>query len=534
MMTSTPSCTGSSAKVMPNPDSPRLNLIADLPTALTFEISDGSIYRTDTARKVWVDGAPALTTDLNVFTLTGLKPDTLYTVTLDDEELVARTVRCKAVLDPSTFGARGDGITDDTAALQAAISACPCDGRVRLTGGDYVSGPLFLKSDMAFEIAKDARLLGRRDIANWPILPGTLYDDDGNEKAWLGSWEGEALNCHAGLINIIAARNVMIYGEGEIDGRAGFDTWWSRPKAPFGDGDHAAWRPRLISIIDSEKITLEGLTVANSPSWTIHPLNSRWLTFTNLKIKAPSDSPNTDGLNPESCTDVKICGVHFTVGDDCIALKSGKISMARKVLRPTRRVMISNCWMQDGHGAVVVGSEMASGIYDVTVRDCLFTGTDRGLRIKTRRGRGKDAVASHIRFDNIRMKNVGTAFVINSFYWCDPDGKTDYVGNRNPFPVDERTPSIGNITLTRIYCDQTRHAAAYLLGLPEQPIDGIRIDDFRVSFSETADAGFPDMAASIPAVARKGLYICNARNVRLEHLDLKGYLGSEIELENVL
>ncbi|MDC7677007.1 glycoside hydrolase family 28 protein [Asticcacaulis machinosus] len=519
---------------MPRDEIPRLNLIADLPTSLSFEISDGSIYRADAARKVYVDGVLKLTTDLNVFTLTGLTPDTLYKVTVNGEELVARTVRCKAVLDPRAFGARGDGIADDTAALQAAISACPSDGRVRLSDGNYVSGPLFLKSDMALEIAKDARLLGRRDLTGWPILPGILYDDEGREKVWLGSWEGEALNCHAALINIIAARNVMVYGEGEIDGRAGFDTWWSRPKVPFGDGDHTAWRPRLISIIDSEKITCEGLTVANSPSWTIHPLNSRWLTFTNLKIKAPSDSPNTDGLNPESCTDVKICGVHFTVGDDCIALKSGKISMTRKALRPTRRVTISNCWMQDGHGAVVVGSEMASGIYDVTVRDCLFTGTDRGLRIKTRRGRGKDAVAAHIRFDNIRMKNVGTAFVINSFYWCDPDGKTDYVGNRSPLPVDDRTPFIGEITLTHIHCDQTRHAAAYLLGLPEQPIDGIHIDDFRVSFAETADAGFPDMAASIPAVARKGLYICNARNVRLSNLSLKGYLGQDIELENVL
>ncbi|WKL58082.1 glycoside hydrolase family 28 protein [Asticcacaulis sp. ZE23SCel15] len=516
------------------PDTPRLNLIADLPTALTFEISDGSVYRADTAREVYVNGELALTTDLNVFTLGGLKPDTLYKISLGHEDIVARTLTCKAVLDPRAFGAKGDGVSDDTHALQAAISACPCDGRVRLSAGDYVSGPLFIKSDIAFEIAKGAHLLGRRETDNWPILPGTLYDDDGHEKTWLGSWEGEALACHAALINIIAARNVMIYGEGEIDGRAGFDTWWSRTKTPFGEGDHAAWRPRLISIIDSEKITLEGLTFANSPSWTIHPLNSRWLTFTNLQIKAPSDSPNTDGLNPESCTDVKISGIHFTVGDDCIALKSGKISMARKALRPTRRVSISNCWMQNGHGAIVIGSEMACGVYDVKVQNCLFTGTDRGLRIKTRRGRGKDAVASNIRFDNIRMKNVGTAFVINSFYWCDPDGKTDYVGNRNPFPIDDRTPSIGDITLTRIYCDQTRHAAAYLLGLPEQPIDGIHIDDFRVSFSETADAGFPDMAASIPAVARKGLYICNARNVSLNNLSLKGYLGQEIELENVL
>jgi polygalacturonase len=247
----------------------------------------------------------------------------------------------------------------------------------------------------------------------------------------------------------------------------------------------------------------------------------------------PADSPNTDGLNPESCAGVTITGVHFTVGDDCIALKSGKLGMAKQALRPTRDVTISNCHMQDGHGAVVIGSEMASGIYDVKVRDCLFTGTDRGLRIKTRRGRGKDAIVRNIHFDNIRMENVGTPFVINSFYWCDPDGKTDYVGSTDALPVDDGTPSLGGFTLSRIHCTGVRLAAAWLLGLPEMPIDGVTIDGFSARYAADVTPEPPDMAASIPAVARQGIHISHARQVHLDHIDIAGQDGDLLTLESV-
>ncbi|ESQ81140.1 glycoside hydrolase family 28 protein [Asticcacaulis sp. YBE204] len=505
-----------------------LKLIADLPTALTFEVDDGSIYRADTMRQVVVDGTVRLETDLNVFTLRNLRPDTVYRVSVGDLSVAARTTALKAVVDPRAFGAKGDGVTDDSRALQAAISACPRDGLVRLSEGDYLTAPLFLKSDMALEITAGARLMGHRDITQWPVLPGVLYDTDGREKTYLGSWEGEADDCHAALINLLSVSNVQIYGEGEIDGQAGFDTWWSKPKERF-----IGWRPRLIYAVDCEHVLIEGVTLNNSPSWTLHPLASRWLTFTNLKIKAPADSPNTDGLNPESCTDVTICGVHFTVGDDCIALKSGKLSMAQRVVRPTRRVRISNCWMQDGHGAVVIGSEMACGVYDVWVQNCLFTGTDRGIRLKTRRGRGKDAVGRNLNFANIHMQDVGTAFVINSFYWCDPDGKTDYIADRNACPVDDGTPSLGGLSLRNITAEGVRHAAVYALGLPEQPIDGLTIENFRIRYNLDAQPGEPDMAATIPLVVRLGVYISAAKNVRLTGLDIEGQDGEPIILENV-
>lgn len=519
--------------------------VATLPNALALEIANGECFRSPAPHRVRLNGVEALATDRNSFTLRGLKSDTAYHVEVEcggqTHNLTARTPPLTAIVDPRAFGAKGDGISDDTRALQAALSACPPGGLVRLADGDFVSGPLFLKSHTRLEVAAGASLLGLREIAAWPMLPATLPGPN-DLTTFLGSWEGESLACHAGLLNILSAEDVMIYGEGRIDGRAGFDTWWApdriayekRPeRGALPGGAAIAWRPRLIYAIDSHDLTFEGVTLTGSPSWTLHPLHCADVRAVNLSIAAPADSPNTDGLNPESCTGVTITGVHFTVGDDCIALKSGKLSMAKRALRPTRDVAISNCHMQDGHGAVVIGSEMASGVYNVKVRDCLFTGTDRGLRIKTRRGRGKDAIVRNIHFDNIRMENVGTPFVINSFYWCDPDGKTDYVGSTEPLPVDDGTPSLGGFTLTRIQCTGVRLAAAWLLGLPEQPIDGVTIGGFSVRYATGVTPDAPDMAASIPAVARQGIHISHARHVRLDHIDIDGQDGEILTLESV-
>ncbi|MFN3808151.1 glycoside hydrolase family 28 protein [Asticcacaulis sp.] len=506
----------------------RLCCLAVLPTALCLELDEAGIFAADAARDIFVNERLALQTDRNVFSLYDLKPDSVYEVRVGSERLVVRTAACKAVLDPRAFGAKGDGISDDTSALQAALSACPPGGLVRISAGRYLTAPLFLKSDIAVELGEGAELLGHREISRWPVLPGLLPDSDGVDRTCLGSWEGEAEPCHAALLNFLFVHNVQLYGRGMVDGQAGFDTWWARPKARF-----TGWRPRLVFMVECEQVILQGITLKNSPSWTVHPLFSRGLTFADLSIEAPSDSPNTDGLNPESSTDIVISGVDFAVGDDCIALKSGKISMARRNVRPTRRVRISNCRMKDGHGAVVIGSEMACGIYDVSVQNCLFINTDRGIRLKTRRGRGRDAVVRGLDCRHLRMEGVGTAFVINSFYWCDPDGKTDCVADRNPRPVDDGTPSIGDIHLSHIDATGVRHAGLYVLGLPEQPVEGLTLDHIRLRFDTDAQPGEPDMAASIAPVARLGGLIANVKNLYTHVLDIEGQKGETLTLENV-
>nr|WP_263858600.1 glycoside hydrolase family 28 protein [Coralloluteibacterium stylophorae] len=437
----------------------------------------------------------------------------------------ARTAAASPGLDVRDFGAVGDGRHDDTAALQAALSCCPEGGTVLLPAGTWLSGPLFLRSRTVLHLQEGAGLLGHPDIARWPLLPATLPGAAGARV--LGSWEGRPAACHASLLNVIDAEDVRIEGDGTIDANASFATWWSRPKTPF-----AGWRPRTLLIAHARRVAVEGLTFRNAPAWTVHALRSRALLFARLTIEAPADSPNTDGIDPESCEDVRILGCRIDTGDDCIAVKSGKPG-SEGAPPPSRGVRIGNCLLQRGHGAVVLGSECAGGIHDVEARDCVFDGTDRGLRIKTRRGRGRAAVIAGVRLANVRMRGVGTPFVVNSFYWCDPDGREPHVGDRAPRPIDAGTPTVRDIALEDVDCAGVAHAAAYVLGLPERPVEGLRIDGLRVRYADAAAPGHPDMAEGIPALRRAGLTFENVRGLALHGIDVAGAEGPLYATRNV-
>ncbi|MEY2935255.1 MAG: hypothetical protein RL033_6004 [Pseudomonadota bacterium] len=496
------------------------------PRAACFEVSNGECYLSPEPHEVLLDGRVAWRGRENVFTLAELQPDSEHELLLrsggEERSLRFRTPGEAATVEPRTFGGVGDGQVDDTSALQHAIDACPSGGRVYLAEGSWLTAPLFLKSDMDLHLARGARLLGHPEIDKWPVLPAFR---DGQV---LATWEGEPAPCHAGLVTGIDVQNVRIYGQGVIDGNASKETWWSRPKAMF-----AGWRPRTLHLMRSRNVAVEGVTLCNSPSWTAHPFRCSQLTFARVRVEAPMTSPNTDGINPECCEGVRIVGVHISTGDDCIAIKSGKIALAKLGPVPTRNVRISNSWMENGHGAIVIGSEMACGVYDVEARDCLFVGTDRGLRLKTRRGRGKDAIVDGIRLENVRMDRVGTPFVINSFYWCDPDGKAPHVGDRRPHPVDAGTPSLRNISLRGVSCTAVQHSAGYVLGLPEHPPENLRIEDYRVVFDPHATPGEPDMAEGIVAVAREGFRVLNVKGLVLENVQIEGADGPTFIKDNV-
>lgn len=509
----------------------RVELLLITADSVVVEIDNGSAWRAPRPHRFLIDDELALESPDNVVTLRGLSPDRCYRLRVESAgeriELTLRTRAQRWCLDVRDFGAVGDGVRDDTGALQAAIAACPAGATVFVPAGDWLCAPLFLKSDLRLHLQRGARLLGHPDIERWPLLPATLTPADGGEALVLGSWEGRPAPCHASLLTALDVERVVIDGEGCIDGNASFETWWSRPKTPF-----AGWRPRTILIANSREVAVEGVTVRNSPSWTLHALRSHALLFANLDVQAPADSPNTDGIDPESCTQVRIAGCRFDTGDDCIAIKSGKPG-TDGAPPPTRSVLISNCHMRAGHGAVVIGSECAGGVFDVLARDCVFDGTDRGLRIKTRRGRGREAVIANIHLRNVHMHGVGTPISINSFYWCDPDGREPHVGDRRPRPIDDGTPSIRDIRIEQVQCTQTRHAAAWVLGLPEQPLERLHIDGLQVRYAADAKPGHPDMAEGIPAVVRRGLHLQNVRGLHLEGIDLAGHDGPELDNENV-
>jgi len=246
-----------------------------------------------------------------------------------------------------------------------------------------------------------------------------------------------------------------------------------------------------------------------------------------MRVENPKDSPNTDGCDPDSCDGVRILGVDFSVGDDCIAIKSGKFELGMTYRTPSKNIRIRNCRMADGHGGVVLGSEMSGGIQNLEVKNCLFVGTDRGLRIKTRRGRGVSAVIDDVTFENIRMDGVLTPFVINMYYYCDDDGKTPYVWSKDPLPIDERTPRLGRFTFRDVVCTGAQVAAGFFYGLPEQPIGAVTLERVSVTFAAEAEPGFPAMMSHLEPMKRHGWIFRFVDHVTMTDVRLAGQDGPE-------
>lgn len=507
------------------------NVIFKSARSLTIELQNNDIVVTN-PYSVYIDNelyANNVTT--NVFSLYNLEPSTKYSIKVLGEGEYTTEVETDfefVTLNVKKFGAKGDGTTIDTNAIQGCIMACPDNGRVYFPEGDYYTGPLFLRSNITIELAKGARLVGDIDRNHYPILPGVIYTTDEKDEYNLGSWEGNPLDCFASIITGINIENVKIIGEGIIDGNAQNSDWWVDVRTR-----RLAWRPRGLFLNNCKNVSIQGITFTNTPSWNLHPYFSENLKFIDMKLINPKNSPNTDGCDPESCKNVDIIGVYFSVGDDCIAIKSGKIYMGRKHKKPSENFNIRNCSMNFGHGAIVLGSEMSGGIKNITVSQCLFNATDRGLRIKTRRGRGKDAIIDGITFENIKMTNVLTPLVVNMFYFCDPDGHTEYVYSKEKLPIDERTPYLGVFKFKDIECKDVNVAAGTFYGLPEQPIKSIDIENVSFEYSKNPKSGVPAMMDGLDPMCGKGLIFSYVDTVNIKNVTFTGLNDEKYELVKV-
>ena len=490
------------------------------------------LYQAREKRTLFLNGEERGEEYRSVASLFDLEPDTEYELTSrtdsgTEETLVFRTRQELCTLDVRDFGARGDGKTDDTAMLQAAILSCPDGGRVLIPAGDYLTGPLFLKSRITLEIAGGATLLLLTDRTRFPILPEIVPAGNPEGEILMGLWEGNSEEGFASALTGMDVTDTAVIGEGVIDGRGGESDWWIRPKEK-----RIARRGNLVYTQRCRNLLFQGLTFLNSPSWNLHPAYSENLDFIDLQIRAPWDSPNTDGFDPESCRKVRLLGTEISVGDDCIALKSGKIRLGKKYRRPCEEVEIAWCAMLDGHGGVTLGSEMAGGIRKVRVHHCYMHGNDRGLRIKTRRGRGKDGIIDDILFEKVRMDGIKMPLIVNSMYFCDPDGHSEWVQSREKKPVDETTPRIGEIRFEQVRAENCKACAAYVLGLPEQPAEHIALKDSVFSFDPEAEALVPAMAEQVEPCRRRGLILKNVRKVTLENVQYTGVEGAWIDAEN--
>lgn len=508
----------------------KISVIFQTARCVTIEIEDGGIFETEQEYEIYVNDRLYKKTNRVITSIYDLKPDTRYRIRVGEAETTVQTDREFVTLNVRDFGAKGDGVQDDTIFIQAAIMACPKESRVLVPAGTYRITSLFLKDDIRLELAEGAVLSAMTDRTKFPVFPGRIesYDEEGEYN--LGTWEGNPLDMFSAIITGVNVKHVVVYGQGTIDGNASKDqdNWWYDAKKR-----RIAWRPRMIFLNHCEDVVLQGIRVQNSPSWNIHPYFSDRLRFIDLTVLNPWDSPNTDGLDPESCKDVEIVGVYFSLGDDCIAVKSGKIYMGAKYKTPCENVVIRQCCMRDGHGSITIGSEMAGGVKNLTVKNCRFLHTDRGLRIKTRRGRGKDAVIDGILFENIIMDHVMTPFVINCFYYCDPDGHTEYVRTKEALAVDERTPDVRKLEFRNIKASNCHVAAAYLYGLPEQKIRSVVMENIHVTYADNPKRDVPAMMDGCEAVSRMGIFARNIEELTLHNVTVEGQEGEKYLLGGI-
>lgn len=413
--------------------------------------------------------------------------------------------------NPIDFGAVGDGQTLDTAALQAAIDACAIKGgTVWVPAGRYLTGSLFLRSNLTLHLDAGAALLGSQSPQDYPIIEGR--------------WEGIHRPTYAPLIVGQNLENVSVTGRGVVDGCG--QAWWQA----FNDDKLAYPRPRLISFTDCRNVLIEGITAVNSPAWTINPVRCENVNIRGVSVINPPDSPNTDGINPDSCHIVRISDCYVSVGDDCIAIKAGIQDELPCLRAACRDITITNCILERGHGGIVIGSEMSGDVVNVAISNCVFIGTDRGIRLKSRRGRG--GVVQDIRASNLIMDGVLCPFTINLYYHCSGAKGDKIVSDKNPRPVDSGTPTFRRISISDVSAVGIKVAAAFLYGLAEMPLEDITFSNVSLSITGGSPPDLPEMADDIPMMSQAGFFIRNARRVRLDHVRIIGQHGDAIDLDS--
>jgi polygalacturonase len=407
-------------------------------------------------------------------------------------------------------GAQGDGQTLDTKAIQSAINACAewGGGTVYFPAGRYITGSLFLRDNITLHLDAGAVILGSENTQDYPVIHSR--------------WEGTHQDTHAPLIGGEHLHNIALTGRGTIDGRGA--VWWKAKE----EKTLSYPRPRLISFSACTNVLIEGITAINSPSWTINPIHCQNVSVHAVTIINPADSPNTDGIDPDSCRLVRISDCYISVGDDCITIKSGTEHEHPDRHAPCRDITITNCTLERGHGGVVIGSEMSGGVKNVVISNCVFIGTDRGIRIKTRRGRG--GTIEDVRVSNLIMDGVLCPFTMNLYYHIGERGNLN-VSDKNARSVNGGTPRLRRIHFSHVTAREVKHAAGFLYGLAEMPLEDISFSDISVSLSEDADSGYPDMADDIPSMSQAGFFIRNARRIRLEHVQVTGQRGPAFDID---
>jgi polygalacturonase len=417
------------------------------------------------------------------------------------------------------FGAVADGIADNTQVFKNAIEQCYKNNgdKIIVPAGTYLTGPIHLKSNINLYLDEGTVILLGDNLDEWPPIKSR--------------WEGVECYGYSPCIYGENLKNVSITGAGTIDGRG--RAWWNEFKrrktngqtqpisardkefavlnkntnlSDCGGGGIGSFffRPPLIQFNNCSNVLLDGFTTSNSPFWNTHLVYCSNVIVKNTTFQNPSDGINGDGLDIDSCSGVQVFDCTFDVNDDCLCFKSGIGKDGMRVNKPCQNIVVKNCKMMRGHGSVVIGSETAGGIRNIEISDCVFNGTDRGLRIKSRRGRA--GTVENITLNNITMNGVGCPIVMHLYYECGvrPE-EIAALSDRNPRPVTETTPCIRNIKITNLTANNARVAAAFLLGLPEKPIENILFENVKITLVKDGKPARPAMAFGIKEMQGQGI-----------------------------
>lgn len=378
--------------------------------------------------------------------------------------------------DVTKYGAVGNGTTKNTQAFKKAIEACNKAGgdRVIVPAGNYLTGPIYIKSNVNLHLKDNATIIFSQDTKDYPLV--------------LTRWEGMDCMNYSPQIYAYNEKNIAITGTGTLNGNADKQHWWpwkgrkeygwkdgeanqfkgrdslhvlmhkktDPRKRIFGDGYYL--RPYMLQPYQCQNLLISGVKMINSPMWFISPVMCENVTIENVSVA--SHGPNTDGCDPDACKNVLIKGCYFDTGDDCIAIKSGRDEDGRGYGRPAENHIIEDCEMKDGHGGVVIGSEIAGGARNIYAINCRMDSPelDRVLRIKTSSSRGGI-------IENIFMKDIkvgaykDAAITCNMFY-------------ENP---GDFMPVIRNIWVENLEVTNAGEVALHVRAYKESPVQNIRL-----------------------------------------------------------
>lgn len=334
----------------------------------------------------------------------------------------------------TAYGAQGDGITKNTAAIKKAIEICHAEGggRVVVPKGTFLTGAIHLKSNVNLHLEDQAVILFSRDSSDYPMVKTR--------------WEGSDCINFSPFIYAYEQENIAITGKGLLNGNANKDHWWywvgnprygwndsragnqrparklihqytaeQRPveERVFGHGHFL--RPTFIQPYKCKNVWIADVEVIDGPMWNLNPVLCENVLIERVRVIA--HGPNNDGCNPEASKNVWIRDCYFDTGDDCIAIKSGRDADGRNIGRPAENYIIENCIMKDGHGGVVIGSEIAGGARNIYALNNTMDSPqlDRALRIKTNSMRG--GIIENVFFYNTAVGQYKDAAVrFNMFY----------------------------------------------------------------------------------------------------------------------